>query len=80
MLSAQSGSSKLDRPRVEKALTDWWDDLLKNREDQGRDDAGRGVFHVPYVDADPQDQDENEAYEKGWWARRKELGEKFKWN
>lgn len=61
---------------------DWWDAMLAGHAADGRRDADRGVFEPPYpccAAADPQDEDENEAYERAWHQRRKELGDAFKW-
>lgn len=57
-----------------------WDDVLADREADGRADAERGVFEPPYPGSpDPQDMDEHDAYRAGWFARRKELGDAFAW-
>jgi hypothetical protein len=59
---------------------DWWEELLDERQADGRSDAGKGVFDPPHPGSDdPQDDMENHAYESGWRQRRKELGESFKW-
>lgn len=61
---------------------DWWDAMLAGRAADGRRDADRGVFEPLYscsAAADPQDEDENEAYECAWHQRREELGDAFKW-
>ena len=49
-------------------------------EKAGRADADRGRFDPPHGGtADPIDEAENEAYRRGFMARRKELGDKFEW-
>ena len=58
----------------------WWQDNLENYKSDGRFDAEAGFYNPPHSDSDdPQDQDENEAYKKGFIERRKELGDAFKW-
>lgn len=58
----------------------WWEEMLNEREDDGRSDAGKGVFEPPHPGSDdPQDEAENWAYEIGWNDQRKELGDAFKW-
>lgn len=65
---------------MSEVISDWWDDLLKDREKQGEIDAQNGVFEYPYSDdSDPQNQDENLAYKRGFTKKRNELGESFKW-
>ncbi len=62
-------------------MSDWWADMMASREQQGRDDAKKGVYDLPYIDPadDPQDDAENSAYARGWWAQRKMLGKDFEW-
>jgi len=61
-------------------INDWWDTMLEGRTDDGRRDADEGKFDPPYPGSDdPQDEDENGAYERGFKQRRKELGDAFKW-
>ena len=60
---------------------DWWEEHLKYYESKGRAAADAGNFEWPHADIytdDLQYQDENEAYKKGFKARRKELGNAFK--
>jgi hypothetical protein len=65
---------------VEGDSKDWWADLLKENFEQGQKDADKGMFDPPYPGSDdPQDETENTAYADGFSARRKELGESFKW-
>lgn len=62
---------------------EWWGNKLKEFEQEGRDDADKGVYNLPYPvdDNDPSNDDINHAYAKGFHARRNELGpEKFKWS
>ena len=60
---------------------DWWATMLAERTADGRSDAERGQYDLPYpgVEEDPQYEDENEAYKIGWRKRRKELGDAFQW-
>ena len=59
---------------------DWWEERLENYKTDGMLDADVGIYNPPHSDNDdPQDQDENEAYKKGFMARRLELGDAFKW-
>lgn len=59
---------------------DWWNKLLNERFADGRRDAERGRCELPYPGSqDPQDEDENLAYRRGFDARRQELGDKFRW-
>lgn len=59
---------------------DWWEQHLNNYKLEGQMDAENGVFEPPHPsDEDPQDEDENIAYKSGFLARRKELGDKFRW-
>jgi len=61
-------------------MADWWNELLESRHEDGRKDADRGLFNRPYAgNVDPQNEDENEAYKRGFDERRKELGDKFEW-
>ncbi|MCR4297481.1 MAG: hypothetical protein NUV75_01825 [Gallionella sp.] len=62
-------------------MTDWWNDLLAEHAADGRCDADLGVYRPPWASEadDPQNQDENVAYRRGFDARRRELGEAFKW-
>jgi hypothetical protein len=61
-------------------MSDWWTKMLDERKADGRRDAMKGVINRPYrSDDDPQNADENEAYNEGWWATRNELGDKFEW-
>lgn len=60
----------------------WWLDNLEDYRNDGRKHAEQGVYSPPHAEpeyVDPQDQDENAAYSEGWWARRKELGNAFRW-
>lgn len=60
---------------------DWWADLLKQNFEMGRQDADKGTFDPPYPNSDDeQDMTENTAYADGFRARRKELGDSFKWS
>ena len=59
---------------------DWWDEMLESRREDGRRDAEQGKHEPPYPGSgDPQDEDENAAYDDGWHQRRKELGDAFQW-
>jgi hypothetical protein len=61
-------------------MADWWDKLLKQREQDGITDADQGRYDPPYTDdSDPQNQDEIDAYRRGFMRRRDELGDAFKW-
>lgn len=61
------------------AESDWWQNILEDRAADGFQDASRGVYHVPYPDSnDPQDEDENAAYDGGFKRGRNELGDSFK--
>ena len=58
----------------------WWTKMLKERYDDGWRDAELGVFEPPYPNSDdPQDQDENFEYEKGFHDKRVKLGKDFQW-
>ena len=60
---------------------DWYDDMLNVRLHDGMRDAELGTFDPPYPGSDdPQEQDENRAYQQGFNQRRKELGDKFEWD
>jgi hypothetical protein len=63
------------------SANDWWAAILADRTADGRRDAERGQYDLPYpgVEEDPQYEDENEAYKIGWHQRRKELGDAFQW-
>ena len=59
---------------------DWWEQLKATHQEHGKRDANRGVFEPPYPNSeDPTEQDENEAYRKGFSSERKKLGDAFKW-
>lgn len=60
---------------------EWWKQHLAEITADGRKDADAGVFNSPWPvdDADPQNEDENAAYRRGFDARRRELGDKFRW-
>ena len=54
--------------------------MLKERRQDGKKDADRGLFNPPYPGSDDaQDQEENWAYKEGFNSRRKELGPRFNW-
>lgn len=63
-------------------MSNWWESNLAEFEADGRRDAEHGVYNPPWPseDNDPQNQDENAAYRKGFDARRRELGDKFRWD
>lgn len=67
--------------KVTAALAkDWYGTMLEERTNDGRRDADEGTFDPPYHGSDdPQDEDENAAYERGFQQRRKELGDAFQW-
>lgn len=55
--------------------------MLAERMADGRKDANEGVFEPPYLNSDdPQDEDENAAYKRGFNERRRELGDVFRWS
>lgn len=61
-------------------MTDRWAKLMAEHEQDGARDAERGYIDFPYPGSDdPQEQDENRAYQRGFNRRRKELGEMFEW-
>lgn len=61
-------------------MEDWWSLNLARYEAVGMLDAEKGVFCLPHEDDyDPQNQDENEAYRRGFDKRRHALGDAFKW-
>ena len=61
-------------------MTDWYSEMLKQRENDGAADAEKGRFNWPYpASDDPNDEDENLAYSRGFDRRRRELGDKFEW-
>ena len=64
-----------------RSLSDWWDQHLAEFEADGRKDADAGTYDLPWHrdEDDPQSQDENAAYHRGFAKRRKELGNLFKW-
>ena len=61
-------------------IDDWWEVLLAQRMADGMTGANEGNFDPPYPGSDdPQEQDENRAYWRGFMKRRKELGSEFRW-
>lgn len=49
-------------------------------EEDARRDADAGNYLPPHFDErDPQNEQENDVYDKAWINRRKELDAKFKW-
>ena len=62
-------------------MSDWWHEHLAEFAADGRKDADLGMYRPPWPseDDDPQNQDENLAYRKGFDEKRKELGNAFKW-
>lgn len=67
---------------MDKSIHDWWIQNLNDYRQSGGKDAELGEFRLPHdiTDDDPQNLDENMAYEEGFMHRRKELGDKFKWS
>ena len=62
------------------AEAEWWENILQAHEDAGRADAVIGKYEPPYPGSnDPQDEDENAAYDGGFKRGRNELGDSFKW-
>jgi len=58
----------------------WWSNIMAGYRDEGRKDAGNGVYNRAYPDTgDPNDCAEDLAYYEGFKQRRLELGDKFKW-
>lgn len=57
----------------------WWQQLLAEYRQDGRNDAERGEFSWPYPFDEEGDREFNAAYQQGFVERRKELGEKFVW-
>ena len=58
----------------------WWDNIMDGVKKEGAEHAEIGVFYPPYPGSDdPEDEDYNRAYQEGFNARRKELGDKFQW-
>lgn len=45
----------------------------------GRKDAEKGEVNWPYDNDDDWDEEMNLEYKKGFFERRKELGDKFRW-
>lgn len=44
-------------------MSDWWNELLESRHEDGREDADKGYYNLPYqANRDPEDVAENEAY------------------
>lgn len=72
---SESGRKQIDNHKFTKVMTEqWWIDHLKEFERDGANDFDKGIRSPPYPDdEDPQNQEENAAYLKGWWGRRKEL-------
>jgi len=64
-----------------RSMSDWWAKNLAEFEARGRKDADEGTYNLPWrsEEDDPQNQDENAAYHRGFAKRRKELGNAFKW-
>ncbi len=64
-------------------MSSGWAAMMMAREQEGRADAKKGVYDLPYVvsdcNPDPQDENENGAYNRGWWAERRLLGTDFEW-
>lgn len=64
-----------------RSVSDWWDDHLAEYEADGRKDAAAGTYRPPCPDEDdPHYQDEIAAYRRGFDAKRRELGDAFKWS
>lgn len=58
----------------------WWESILEAHEDAGAADAVIGKYEPPYPGSnDPQDEEENEAYDNGFKRARRDLGDSFKW-
>ena len=66
---------------LKQSVDEWWTRHLAEFEAQGRKDADMGIYDLPWHrdEDDPQNQDENAAYHRGFAKRRKELGNAFKW-
>lgn len=64
-----------------RSTADWWTEHLAQFEADGRKDAESGTYDLPWCrdEDDPQSQDENAAYHRGFTQRRRELGKAFKW-
>lgn len=76
---AEAGGSWCEH-ECEAMTADWWDELLAERFRDGQRDAEHGRFESPYPGSqDPQDEDENLAYRRGFDQRRRELGDAFRW-
>lgn len=58
---------------------DWYDNMIVEYERDGAADAEKGVFNLPYPFQEPENENENWAYEKGFKERRQQLGDKFSW-
>lgn len=61
----------------------WYERLMLEYYSDGQRDAEKGEVDMPYpidvIPEDPMESDANEAYKKGHYSRRAELGDKFKW-
>ena len=57
----------------------WYSEMIKENHLKGRKDAEKGEVNWPYDNDDDVDEEMNIAYKKGFFERRKELGDKFKW-
>lgn len=58
----------------ETDMADWWCGLLRQRHEDGRSDAEKDIFDMPYPGSeDPQDEAENDAYKKGFMEYRREI-------
>lgn len=66
-----------------KSANDWWAMMLNELATDGARDAEKGIYDPPHALCeccqDPQDEAENDAYRKGFFNRRLELGNKFRW-
>ena len=61
-------------------MTYWWDEVLSEQEEKGRNDADNGRFDPPFKNSTiPEDEAENNAYKRGFINRRNELGDNFEW-
>ncbi len=57
-------------------MGDWWQQNLRAYFIDGQEDAEDGVFDPPWPGGDdPQEVDENYAYQRGWDSKQKELKE-----
>lgn len=65
---------------MDETIDQWWERQRAEFKQDGRNDADRGLFRLPYPGTDdPSDEESNIAYQRGFMERRKELGDKFEW-